>query len=227
LGEVFGISDVDSENGLIEVTLRLIALRKLFDETISALEEIPNIKDELYIAPIRRLSKIVKWATYSSSHFEYLSKSFQNYKTLLSTSDLTSLDFAENVIEFDGRFNERIIDEKEIKAILDELSNLYDSIHKSTLPIELIESLLELIIEMRRSAGEYSIRGAKALSRALTKSIGVLAVNKGLIKKYEDTPEIQQLKKSLERIENANDSAAEKRWKGLLNAASSILPNIK
>jgi hypothetical protein len=225
-GEVFGILGVDNEAGVIDVTLQLNALRELFNETIFALREIPNLNEELFITPIKNLSRIFDWETHSKSYTRYLVNSFETYKPFLYEPDLRALDFAEDVIARSEQFSEKLIPENEIKEILDALSNLYDSINSSTLPIELKDSLLELVIEMRQSISEYNIRGAKALYRALTKSVGVIAVNKEAIEENKENPAIQDLINLIHRIEDANNTATNNKWTPLLSAASGILPSI-
>jgi hypothetical protein len=215
-GEVFGISEIDTEDGLIIVISRLVALRKLFNETESVLRSIPNLNEELFISPIPRLAKVVSWNS--------LTDTFSTYQNHLNVADMTALKFAENQLSLYEEFTENSIPADELQSIINDINGLYESIINSGLPAELKESLLDLLQEIRRGIHEYRIRGYVALREALTKSVGVIAANRESIEENSNEPEIISLRSVLEKLDGMATFATNKKRKPLLEAAAGIIP---
>jgi hypothetical protein len=211
---VFEISDPDTETALFEVQSRLISLRKLFLDTESVLASIPEINQELFIAPVTRLSKIV--------NINRLHEGWNIFVDPLDRNDLLALKYAEDLMRQHLDAQENEISSDEIREILEELNDLYEAILASTLPTDLKNTLVDLIQQMVRGVHEYRVRGAAALQDVLTASIGIVTANKEAIDANKDVPEIQALARMLVRIDGAYSFAM--KMQPLLQAAANIVP---
>ncbi|HVF51942.1 MAG TPA: hypothetical protein VNA19_17795 [Pyrinomonadaceae bacterium] len=214
--EVFGIENPRTESGLLSVISRLVALKKVFAEVEEALRRIPNINEELFIAPVSRLANVAS--------INSLTDSFSGYTRHLSQADMTALKFSEHQLSQYPEFNESQVPSKDLKDILIEVDNLIERILGSSLPEELRTSLLELLHEVRKGVLEYRIRGAVALRDTLTKSLGILAANKEDVEENKESDEVQSLGRMLVRIDKAYTFAL--KMKPMLEAAANILPRL-
>ena len=212
--KVFEISDPDSEEALLEVQSRLLSLRKLFTDTESALREMPDLNESLFVAPLHRLSKVI--------NLNGLHHGWNNYINHLKTTDMFSLNFIEDLLNRNVDSRENEIPPDEIKALLVDLQELYEAVAASSLPKELKVALLDLIQEMLRGVHEYRVRGAVALKDILAKSIGVVAANKEAIDENRDSEEIQALGRMLTRLDKAYSFAM--KMQPVLQAAANLFP---
>lgn len=212
--QVFEIQNPGSEDALLEVQSRLLALRVLFADTESALRQIPGINEALFIDHLPRLARVI--------NINALHHKWGNYLGFLSNTDMFALQYSEDLLGRNSENQENEIPSDEIQEIVGELSKLYEAILASSLPSDLRDALLDLIHEMLRGVHEYRVRGAIALKESLTKSIGILAANKQAIDENKDSTDIQALARMLVRIDKAYAFAV--RMQPLLQSAAHIFP---
>ncbi|MBD0370295.1 MAG: hypothetical protein ICV60_05630 [Pyrinomonadaceae bacterium] len=212
---VFDMPDeLDQDDVLFKVLESLVALRKLFNETINSLHQIPDINEELFIEPIRRLARIVD--------LHGLHKEWGDYKKYILPQDMHSLKYCEFLLSRHTEYQENIVPDEELKAILKGLNELYESVIASSLPSELKQSILTLIQDIRQAIHLYRINGAEALREALTKSMGVIIANKDSFEENKDASEVQSLMNMLVRIDKLYTFAI--KMKPVLEAAANIIP---
>lgn len=213
---VFDIDNPNHEQSLFRVLEYLVALRKLFREVENLLRQIPTVNESLFIEPIVRMSKVV--------NLNGLHLHWSNYLQLISTEDMHSLIYCEDLLSRHPELEENEIPPNDIQEILNELNSLYESITASALPENLKTVLLNLIRDMWNSIHEYRVRGASALHDALEKSVGVLAINREIVEENSTSEEVQTLGRMLIKIDKLYTFA--KKAKPLLEAAGNILPDI-
>jgi len=211
---VFEIPEPGSEEALLQVLSRLVALRKLFNETESALRAITGINEDLFIRPVTCLEQVV--------NLNGLANGWGTYSSFLNVENMTRLQYAVHLLSQSATAEENEVPVNELKELLIEVDSLIESLLESLLPHDLKTSLITLLNDIRKAILEYRIRGAVVLKEALAESIGVLAVNKEALDQNKDSEDLQALGNMLIRIDKLYMFAM--KMKPLLEAASNILP---
>lgn len=212
---IFEIENPKSEEGFLEVLSRMGELKILFRDAIKALEEIENVDDQLFIAPIRQMAKIDLNAVYSVA---------ESYINLLTDTNLLALKFAQNLISTHPASHEKEIPKDEIQSLLDEVRKVYDSIVNSKLSKQFKADILDALKEIEQSIHEYQINGIIRIRQGLVRSAGAVTTNSEEIQQNQDLDEIQSLAKMLTRLEKLINFA--NKAYPLLLQAGNILPAI-
>lgn len=213
-GEVFNIDKVHSDAGLFEVLEHLIALRGLFDETITLLRQIPIVNEELHLHPVVRLRKVV--------NLNGLHEGWVKYTPILQTYDMFSLEHCENLLSNFTEAQENEVPDEELQSILNDLNNLYESVIASSLSQTLKQSILDLIQEIRQAIHLYRVKGAEAFREAITKSMGIILANRDAFEENKDSSDVQSVWNMLVRIDKWYTFAV--KMKPMLEAAANIFP---
>lgn len=211
---VFDISNVDSDEALFSVLECLVALRRLFNETVDLLKQAHNIDEELFVTPVERLARVVD--------LNKLHADWEDYWRYIHPTDIHSLHYCEHFLAGHPEQQENEIPDAELQEILSEINNLYESIMALSLPIELKKTLLDLIQEIRKAIHLYRVNGAEAFRDALTRSMGIIVANKETLEENKEVGEVQSLMNMLVRIDKMYTFAM--KVKPLLEAAANIVP---
>lgn len=212
--ELLGISKQNPDEAVFDLVRHLIAIKDLFAETEQALKHIEGIDEELYIEPLSRLEKAV-----SPDRMQSI---FRTSFQCLNEADMTALKFIAHVVSQHPTYNEARIPADEIKGMLDELNSLYERIVNSELPVELRNTILDLIDEIRRAINEYRIRGVKGLRNTLALGVGTVIMNREIMEETTNDDDLEALTRMLVRLDKAISFAS--KVTPLLQAAANVLP---
>jgi hypothetical protein len=168
------------EEKLIE---NLIQLRLLIDETERSLRDIEGLP-ERYLRPFPRIRQIP---------LTELNVPFGNYISGITEDTLTVLEFCAE--ELSGRHSEPVVDDDQLKELLEDVNALFDEIKTSTLPSDLKVLLLQELEEIRKAIQQYRIRGVERLREGLAAVTGSVMVNAELIKNGNQYEAVSKFKK--------------------------------
>jgi hypothetical protein len=164
---------------------------KLIDKVEDLLKGNPNTNKEIYLAPIPRLREV-----FSFKHIYNFPNI--NGNNLFNHSDLTALQFCVDAVG--GFSSEKVIDEKELNKISEEIKKLYSDIRESDLEKKLKELLLDLLNTMENSIHEYEIRGIEKINEAVANLFGKLFINKDRLKNNEKKTAVVSVAKVLSKF---------------------------
>lgn len=178
---------------LYEVISRLLQLRKLIDKTENSLRNIEGLH-ERYFRPFPRIRALPERSLVS------LDSNIKGTIREISEGDMTVLEFCSEKLEEQHR--ERIVDESELKHILDDVNELFNDVQLSDLDCELKTFILDGLESIRRGIYEYRIRGPQRLKETLAEIIGSLAVNHDLIQaaRKQDEGAVERFEKAFYRL---------------------------
>jgi hypothetical protein len=165
---------------LYEIASRLLQLRKLIDETENSLKQIEGLP-ERYFRPFFRLRAL------PANSLGSLASGISGTINLISEGDMTVLEFCSERLA--AQHAEPIIDEGELRAILEDVSGLFDAVQESGLDPELKTFILDALESIRRGIFEFRIRGPQRLKETLAEIIGSMVVNHDVIQAVRDQDE--------------------------------------
>lgn len=151
----------------IEVLEHLTELSRLIDDTEKKVREVVGEDAEDYLVPFPRLRAVIR--------MQYLQHTLADATASVTDSDLTVLRFCSKTLA--RHFAEPRLDE-DLKAISQEIDELYGQVLEAELPAELKSLLLDLLHALRTTVHEARVRGADRLREGIESILGKLAVNR-------------------------------------------------
>jgi hypothetical protein len=127
-----------------------------------------------------------------------LQQSEDNLRKTLTDSDLSLLFLAAQ--RLDAVQVEVLLPSSEIAALQNDVNGLFQTIANGQLPSDVRIIILDLLEAIRRTLGEYQIRGAEGLKRVLAESLGRLVLDKDVVVKSKETPDFKAFMDLLTRL---------------------------
>lgn len=204
-------NSLTTEDG-IELIYRLIQFIKLIDETEQALRTIEGVNLNRYLAPFPAIRSVISLTGLDQAFIP----------NNVTDTHMVILGFCEDKLE--EYHLEPKIEEEEIKALIDDINNLYEEVKASAINQQLRVLILEQLEHMRRAIHEYHIRGAERLREEMTIIVGTYILNKDLVEEESSKEEVNKFKNILSRF--ASVVAFASHATRLIEAASTYLPKL-
>lgn len=198
----------------IKVISGLLQLRQLINETEEGLRRIEGLPDR-YFRPFERIRSLPEQSLGN------LNGDISVQVRSITEGDMTVLEFCSERLE--AQHTEPIINNEELREILQEVSSLFDEVKTSSLDSELKTFILDGLESIRRGIFEYRIRGPQRLKEALAEIIGSLAMNHDVVRSAGDDGRLARFEKAFYRLAAAVSFASDST--GLLTAVKvALLP---
>jgi hypothetical protein len=171
---------------------RFLQVRTLVNEVESALRSIENINHSLYLTPFSRIR-----AAFS---LHYLNGGNYPGAVLgqITEGDMTVLAFCAEAL--DAQHSESVVEEEQLKELLDAVAALYEEVRAADVGTSLKEIILDQLEIIRRAVHEYRIRGVVRLQEALNTVVGSYVLNKEVWEQSADLKEVKDYKQVLSRF---------------------------
>jgi hypothetical protein len=176
---------------LREIVQRLLQLQLLIDETEERLRRIGDLPDR-YFRPFSRLRAVPIQSLMN------LNQEVSGTVRQITEGDITVLEFCAERLE--SQHAEAIVDEKELQAILDDITILFDEVKTSSVNTDLKTFILDGLESIRRGIYEFRIRGPERLKEAIAEIIGNYAVNHPQTQSPEDKENFAKFQQSFKRF---------------------------
>lgn len=189
----------------------LIQLDLLIKETESALMRVDDLPDR-YMRPFPRIREMLK--------ISQLQSAFSGFISPITEGDMVVLEFcAEKLSNY---HLESVVEEDELKGILDDVNALYERIIASDVTAELKTIMLDMLVVIRNAVHEYRIRGVARLEEALPTLVGTYVLNTKLIEAEDEKEEVGLFRRVLGRYSSMVATASH--TTRLLEAAAAYIP---
>lgn len=203
------------ENDLPAMYRTLLTLQASVDETEVRIKRTQDINHALYLRSmptIRKALAISSWGNAWAPCLQHLTET--------SVADIA---FCADLLS--KTYHEIPIKEEELKAIKEELNNLFERVSRSSINKILKQVILDLLEQIRRSVADYQIRGASVLHDSIALSLGELLLNYQDVQNEKENEDLKAVWAFLVRLEFIVSKAME--YKPLLeNYLPILLPAI-
>ena len=166
---------------------RVMALPTRLKELV---EREPNIDHSVYLRWMPQIE-----AALSNQH---LNGQFATFMDQIDNTTLYGIEICSDLLS--RRCPEQLLDEPELQALSEEISDLIRAVYQSGLDIELKEAILEHLYALQLAIKEYPITGSAALRRAFEATLGSVVTSPKPFEKTQKTPEGKRFWKILGRI---------------------------
>lgn len=173
LGNVYGINP----NDLVAVSRCAISVQRLFNQTVTAVQNIDNINKELYLKPLSKLDRL--GTTYN---FDQLTNDM--FKSL-DDNVMNSLEMMVDVVN--SNISTETIETEQATELKADTTALIKEVQESDINAKLKVRLLASLHEILFALDIYAINGAEALDEALERSIGVIVLSSSVSQQQQMT----------------------------------------
>ena len=151
---------------------RITHLQELVDEVKYKVSNVQGLNTQLYLSRFADIENAVKVTNYDLP--------WDNYKQHLNEAAMLNLAHCAEALH---AYDEDQIDETELAELLKSIDGLSEKLRAGSVNATLKAVLLDLLEAIRRSIGEYRIRGANGMRKELAYCIGTFVQNHTL---FED-----------------------------------------
>lgn len=178
----------DPENKT-EIIRRISHLQELADDVKEKISKVAGLNTQLYLSRFPDIENVVKATNYDAA--------WDNYKPQLNEAAMLNLAHCAEAL---SRYDEDPIDETELTELLKSIDELSEKLRKSPVGESLKAVIIDLLETIRRSIGEYRIRGAEGMRRELTYCVGAFVQNHTLFKTEDAKEEIGMFGKIMSKL---------------------------
>ena len=203
-----------SGEGLYEVISRLLQLHRLIDEAEESLRNIEGLH-ERYFRPFPRIRALPEQS------FVSLASNIKGTLREITEGDMTVLEFCSE--RLGQQHEELIIDEAELKQILENVTSLFNEVQQADLDPDLKTFILDGLESIRRGIYEFRIRGPKRLKETVGEIVGSLYVNYKTVQAAGEDESLEKFNKLFNRL-SAMVTFASTGMKLLTAFATPLLP---
>lgn len=184
---VFGIEQQDKSS----IFKMLILLQEASNDIKHKISNMEGVNSNLLLSQHANIEQVVMASN--------LDAGWSNYKPYLNLAVMLNLAHCAEAL---SRYDEKPIDEDELKNLDTDIAELFNKVADGTIDPTLRDIILGLLEAIRRSIAEYKIRGANGLRDELAYFIGKVVQNNDLMKNNSGLEEVSSLWKIFARVDN-------------------------